>query len=140
MAGNSFTLNIQDSSGLILVGSGWTKTSISSSVYSAAPVAVYQVDQVLIPEAIFGAPPPLSPSQSPPPPNVPSSPSKGQTPPSDNAAPSDNAPSPQPLEATNNKSASHRIGFGVATCLVSVSSSVFMTLLGFAFTSEVIPL
>ena len=36
------------------IGSGWTNTKASSSVHSTDPVAVYQVDKVLLPEAIFG--------------------------------------------------------------------------------------
>ncbi|XP_010253006.1 PREDICTED: fasciclin-like arabinogalactan protein 7 [Nelumbo nucifera] len=60
-AGGQYTLNFTYSSGTINIGSGWTNAKVSSSVHSTDPVAVYQVDKVLIPEAIFGNPPPPSP-------------------------------------------------------------------------------
>ena len=49
------------------IGSGWTNTKLSSSVHSTDPVAVYEVDKVLLPEAIFGSaiPPTLAPAPAP---------------------------------------------------------------------------
>ena len=49
------------------IGSGWTNTKLSSSVHSTDPVAVYEVDKVLLPEAIFGTdiPPTLAPVPAP---------------------------------------------------------------------------
>ncbi|RVX21800.1 Fasciclin-like arabinogalactan protein 7 [Vitis vinifera] len=47
------------------IGSGWTNTKVSSSVHSTDPVAVYQVDKVLLPEAIFGTDIPPTPAPAP---------------------------------------------------------------------------
>ncbi|XP_071691854.1 fasciclin-like arabinogalactan protein 7 [Rutidosis leptorrhynchoides] len=59
-AGGSYTLNFTDVTGTVHIGSGWTNTLVSSSVHSTDPVAIYQVNRVLLPEAIFGTdiPPP----------------------------------------------------------------------------------
>lgn len=66
-AGGQYTLNFTDLSGDVHISSGWTNTRISSSVLSTDPVAVYQVNRVLIPEAIFGTdiPPMPAPAPSP---------------------------------------------------------------------------
>lgn len=66
-AGGPYTLNFTDNSGTVLIGSGWTNTKVSSSVHSTDPVAIYQVDKVLLPEAIFGTdiPPMPAPAPSP---------------------------------------------------------------------------
>ncbi|KAK1431110.1 hypothetical protein QVD17_14348 [Tagetes erecta] len=60
LAGGSYTLNFTDESGTVHIGSGWTNTVVSSSVHAKDPVAIYQVNKVLLPEAIFGTniPPP----------------------------------------------------------------------------------
>ncbi|KAI3780642.1 hypothetical protein L2E82_10627 [Cichorium intybus] len=51
-----------DVSDTVHIGSGWTNTEVSSSVHSTDPIAIYQVNYVLLPEAIFGThiPPPVS--------------------------------------------------------------------------------
>lgn len=66
-AGGQYTLNFTDDSGTVKIGSGWTTTKVSSSVHSTDPVAIYQVDKVLLPEAIFGTdiPPTAAPAPSP---------------------------------------------------------------------------
>lgn len=64
-AGGQYSLNFTDASGTVHITSGWSNTKISSSVHSTNPVAVYQVDKVLLPEAIFGTPPPPSPAPAP---------------------------------------------------------------------------
>ena len=53
--------------GTVHIGSGWTNTKMSSSVHSTDPVAVYEVDKVLLLEAIFGTdiPPTLAPAAAP---------------------------------------------------------------------------
>ncbi|KAK9091950.1 hypothetical protein Syun_026861 [Stephania yunnanensis] len=79
-AGGKFMLNFTDVFGSVHVSSGWTNTKITSSVRSTDPVAVYQVDQVLIPEAIFGNPPPPSPPPPAPAP-APALPSSSSSPP-----------------------------------------------------------
>ncbi|KAL9670511.1 hypothetical protein QQ045_008064 [Rhodiola kirilowii] len=66
----SYSLNITDDSGTVGINSGLTKTKVSSSMYSTNPVAVYQVDEVLLPKAIFGTDIPPT-AASAPAPNVP---------------------------------------------------------------------
>ncbi|KAI3789441.1 hypothetical protein L2E82_02236 [Cichorium intybus] len=66
LAGGSYTLNFTDVSGTVHIGSGWTNTQVSSSVHSTDPVAIYQVNYVLLPEAIFGTDiPPPAPAPAP---------------------------------------------------------------------------
>ncbi|XP_043687350.1 fasciclin-like arabinogalactan protein 7 [Telopea speciosissima] len=65
MAGGQYSLNFSDTSGTALLSSGWSNTKVSSSVYSTKPVAVYQVDKVLLPETIFGQAPPQAPAPAP---------------------------------------------------------------------------
>ncbi|GAV74609.1 Fasciclin domain-containing protein [Cephalotus follicularis] len=64
-AGGAYTLNFTDDSGAVSLDSGWSKTPISSSVFSTDPVALYQVDKVLLPEAIFGTDIPPTPVPAP---------------------------------------------------------------------------
>jgi uncharacterized surface protein with fasciclin (FAS1) repeats len=64
-AGGQYTLNFTDSSGVPRISSGWTNTKVSSSVHSTDPVAIYQVDKVLLPEAIFGTDIPPTPAPAP---------------------------------------------------------------------------
>ena len=65
LAGGQYSLNFTDVSGTIHIGSGWTNTKVSSSVHSSDPVAVYQVDRILLPEAIFGTDIPPTPAPAP---------------------------------------------------------------------------
>ncbi|XP_010693553.2 fasciclin-like arabinogalactan protein 7 [Beta vulgaris subsp. vulgaris] len=64
-AGGDYTLNFTDVSGSIQMTSGWSVTKVSSSVFSTEPVAIYQVDKVLLPEAIFGTDIPPMPAPAP---------------------------------------------------------------------------
>jgi hypothetical protein len=64
-AGGQYTLNFTDASGTVKIGSGWTNTKVSSSVRSTDPVAIYQVDRVLLPEVIFGTDIPPMPAPAP---------------------------------------------------------------------------
>ncbi|ONK69247.1 uncharacterized protein A4U43_C05F20860 [Asparagus officinalis] len=64
-AGGPYALNLTDASGLIRIGSDWANTKITSSVYSTYPVAVYEVDKVLLPKAIFSVEPPMAPAPAP---------------------------------------------------------------------------
>ncbi|XP_047342258.1 fasciclin-like arabinogalactan protein 7 [Impatiens glandulifera] len=66
-AGGDYTLNFSDTSGTVRLNSGWSITKVSSSVYSTDPIAVYQVDKVLLPVAIFGTdiPPAAAPAPVP---------------------------------------------------------------------------
>ncbi|KAF5938866.1 hypothetical protein HYC85_023125 [Camellia sinensis] len=64
-AGGQYSLNFTDVSGTVHIGSGWPNTKVSSSVYSPDPIAIYQVDKVLLPEAIFGTDIPPTPAPAP---------------------------------------------------------------------------
>lgn len=52
-------------SGTVHLTSGWANTKVSSAVRATYPVAVYQVDKVLLPEAIFGTDIPPTPAPAP---------------------------------------------------------------------------
>ncbi|XP_022769946.1 fasciclin-like arabinogalactan protein 7 [Durio zibethinus] len=65
LAGSQYTLNFTDDSGTVHLDSGWSKTKVTSAVLSTAPVAIYQVDEVLLPEAIFGTDIPPTPAPAP---------------------------------------------------------------------------
>lgn len=108
MAGGQYTLNFTDVSGTVHIGSGWTNTKVSSSVHSTDPVAVYQVDKVLLPEAIFGTDIPPTPAPAPAPDTSPAA----DAPTADDGAKS-------PSASANTPSSSHRIiGLAVWTHLV----------------------
>ncbi|CAA0825059.1 Fasciclin-like arabinogalactan protein 7 [Striga hermonthica] len=59
------SINVTDHSGTISIDSGWTRTRVTSAVHAAVPVAIYQVDGVLLPEAIFGTDIPPTPAPAP---------------------------------------------------------------------------
>ncbi|PHU12062.1 Fasciclin-like arabinogalactan protein 7 [Capsicum chinense] len=63
--GNLYSLNFTDDSGTVHLNSGWSRTKVSSAVRATYPVAVYQVDKVLLPEAIFGTDLPPMPAPAP---------------------------------------------------------------------------
>lgn len=109
--GGQYALNFTDVSGSVHISSGWTNTKVSSSVHSTDPVAIYQVDKVLLPEAIFGTDIPPTPAPAPAP----------------NIAPSADAPeadrtgakSPASSSSSLDKSASYRVtSWGVLSQLV----------------------
>ncbi|KAF8758111.1 hypothetical protein HU200_010776 [Digitaria exilis] len=54
-AGSKYTLNLTDDNGGIRVKSTWSNAKIVSCVYARAPVAVYEVDKVLLPMQIFSS-------------------------------------------------------------------------------------
>lgn len=119
-AGSQYTLNLTDNMGSIRIKSMWSNPKISSSVYSTRPVAVYEVDKVLLPMQIFKSAPPLAPAPAPAP---------------DDAKSSDDAPSPASGKPASqkakagSKSASHCAGVGVASYLaVAVSGGLMMLL------------
>ncbi|KAG7984888.1 hypothetical protein I3843_04G182800 [Carya illinoinensis] len=116
-AGGQYTLNFSDVSGTVNIGSGWTNTKVSSSVHSTDPVAVYQVDKVLLPEAIFGTDIPPTPAPAPSPDISPAadSPSEGK-----------NGEGSSPTSAPG-KSNSHRmINWGIWSHLVLALSGVLV--------------
>ncbi|KAK8491471.1 hypothetical protein V6N13_046070 [Hibiscus sabdariffa] len=65
LAGGQFTLGFTDDSGTVRLDSGWSKTKVTSAVHSTDPVAIYQVDKVLLPEAVFGTDIPPTPAPAP---------------------------------------------------------------------------
>ncbi|KAJ4975518.1 hypothetical protein NE237_000624 [Protea cynaroides] len=118
MAGGQYTLNFTDVSGTVLLGSGWTNTKVSSSVHSTNPVSVFQVDRVLLPEAIFGVAPPPAPAPAPTP---------DTTPAADTPKSSTTKASPKSSSSTSSSSSSHRIiNWGVLHCLVLAMSGGFI--------------
>jgi uncharacterized surface protein with fasciclin (FAS1) repeats len=64
-AGGEYTVNLTYDMGTIHVASMWSNPNITSSVYSTRPVAVYEVNQVLLPLQIFSTDPPLAPAPAP---------------------------------------------------------------------------
>ncbi|URD94231.1 Fasciclin-like arabinogalactan protein [Musa troglodytarum] len=64
-AGGQKTLNVTEAAGLVRIISSWSRSEKSSSVRSTVPVAVYQIDRVLLPLAIFSTDPPLAPAPAP---------------------------------------------------------------------------
>ncbi|KAE8676843.1 Fasciclin-like arabinogalactan protein 7 [Hibiscus syriacus] len=65
LAGGQYTLDFTDDSGTVRLDSGWSKTKVTSAVHSTDPVAIYQVNKVLLPEAIFGTNIPPTPAPAP---------------------------------------------------------------------------
>ncbi|XP_059281505.1 fasciclin-like arabinogalactan protein 7 [Lycium ferocissimum] len=63
--GALYSLNFTDVSGTVHLTSGWANTKVSSAVHVTYPAAVYQVDKVLLPEAIFGTDIPPTPAPAP---------------------------------------------------------------------------
>nr|GMD35274.1 fasciclin-like arabinogalactan protein 7 [Ipomoea batatas] len=99
--GQLYGLNFTDVSGTVHLNSGWTSTKISSAVRSTFPVAVYQVDGVLLPEAIFGTDIPPTPAPAPAPDIAP----VADAPAGDKGASGDSSASP----ASSPPSSSHKI-------------------------------
>ncbi|KAK1297542.1 Fasciclin-like arabinogalactan protein 7 [Acorus calamus] len=120
IAGGQYTLNFTDNSGSIKVNSGWANTKISSSVYSTDPVAVYQVDKVLLPQVIFGVAPPQAPAPAP----VPEASPVSDISPSSHVKGS----SPKSSDSTSSSS-SHRISFGIVNWLALVVASAGLMVL-----------
>ncbi|TVU05245.1 hypothetical protein EJB05_48403, partial [Eragrostis curvula] len=108
-AGSQYTINVTDNMGTIHVKSMWSNPKLSSSVLSTYPVAVYEVDKVLLPMQIFKSEPPLAPAPAPAPAD---------------AKASDVAPSPMSAKSTSakakgeSKNSSHQVGVGILNYLV----------------------
>ncbi|PKA60344.1 Fasciclin-like arabinogalactan protein 7 [Apostasia shenzhenica] len=119
-AGGQYSVNVTDSNGLIRVGSDWSNPKITSSVYSTKPVAVYELDSVLLPKAIVTTEPALTPSPAP-------APAPGATPTSVLAptGESGNAGAPKSSEAGNNSSPC-RIAAGSLISMLAAMSVVLL--------------
>jgi len=115
-AGSQYTLNLTYDMGTIQVKSMWSNPKISSSVYSTRPVAVYEVNKVLLPMQIFKSNPPLAPAPAPAP----------------DAKASDVAPSPTSGKAASakakadEKNSSYQVGVSVVTYLALAVSGGLM--------------
>lgn len=110
-------LNLTDTSGLIQVGSDWSNPKISSSVYTTYPVAVYELNSVLLPKAILTTAPVLTPAPAPAPVLSPSSdlaPAKGR------------GEAPKSSESSNNDSSTPGIAVSRLSYLLA---SAFVALL-----------
>ncbi|KAK8541658.1 hypothetical protein V6N13_137748 [Hibiscus sabdariffa] len=108
-AGGGYTLNFTDNSGTVHLNSGWSRTKVSSAVHSTHPVAIYQIDKVLLPEAIFGTDIPPMPAPAPAPDISPSA----------DAPSADSKGTASSSKSSSSTSASHRImNFGIWSQLV----------------------
>ncbi|KQJ83109.1 fasciclin-like arabinogalactan protein 7 [Brachypodium distachyon] len=76
-AGGLYTVNVTYDAGAIRVVSSWADAKVVRPVYEMPPMAVYEIDRVLLPDAIFHAQPAVE--------AIPPSPD-GTTPPSDGDA------------------------------------------------------
>ncbi|KAL5987999.1 Fasciclin-like arabinogalactan protein 7 [Asimina triloba] len=127
-AGGQYTLNFTDTVGTPRIDSGWSSTKISSSVYSTAPAAVYQVDKVLLPTAIFGTPPPPAPTPAP----APAPDTTPATPAADSPRASASGPTAEGASSgpsSSTPSSSYKIGLGVLNYLIlAISGSAMLFL------------
>ncbi|EEE68955.1 hypothetical protein OsJ_27847 [Oryza sativa Japonica Group] len=124
LAGGEYTVNVTDDMGTVHVGSMWSNPKISSSVYSTRPVAVYEVDRVLLPMQIFRTDPPMAPSPAPAPDAKPAS---------DAASPLPGKSSSAKAKADEKKSSSSppssRRGAGIAGYFLALAASASAGLL-----------
>ncbi|XP_039142214.1 fasciclin-like arabinogalactan protein 7 [Dioscorea cayenensis subsp. rotundata] len=118
-AGGSYPLNLTDVAGLIKVHSDWTNPKISSSVYSTFPVAVYELDQVLLPQSIFSTTPLVALAPAPAPDISPAS----------DLAPSLSGLSPKSSESVNNESSASAICINLLNYFIFAVAGGFMLML-----------
>lgn len=121
-AGGDFTLNFTDDSGTVHINSGWSKTKVSSAVHATDPVAIYQVDKVLLPEAIFGTDIPPTPAPAPAPEIAPAADSPDAK--SGDAKKSASSPS----SSSPDKSSSYRVIFSFGNFVMGIFGVVVMFL------------
>ncbi|KAE9621828.1 hypothetical protein Lal_00032359 [Lupinus albus] len=60
-----YPLNVTTSGNQVNITTGVVDTTVSNTIYSDSQLSVYQVDQVLLPLALFGAPPTAAPAVAP---------------------------------------------------------------------------
>lgn len=122
-AGGSYTLNLTDNSGLIRVASTWSNPKISSSVYSTAPVAVYEIEEVLFPMAIFSTEPPLAPAPAP----APGTKKPSDLAPSKSSNSNVTGPAPKSSESSTTENSAYGNGISLFNYLVmAISSGVIL--------------
>ncbi|KAL7142394.1 hypothetical protein ABFS83_08G120400 [Erythranthe nasuta] len=109
-AGGPFSLNFTDNSGTIRIDSGWTSTKITSAVHAADPVAIYEIDRVLLPEAIFGTDIPPTPAPAPAP----------ETPDADTKGGSDDSSLSPKASAGKSTSNSHKVMLNLGVLVSAV--------------------
>ncbi|KAK7386058.1 hypothetical protein VNO78_32131 [Psophocarpus tetragonolobus] len=118
-AGGDYTLNFTDDSGTVHISSGWSKTKVSSSVHATDPVAIYQVDKVLLPEAIFGTDIPPAPAPAPTPDIAPAADS-----PTEHSA---DSTANSPSSSSHNGSSSYKlVSYGIWANLVLATFAVLV--------------
>ncbi|KAJ1271484.1 hypothetical protein BS78_06G130800 [Paspalum vaginatum] len=89
LAGGLYTVNVTYDAGIVHVRSRWADAKIVGSVSVDAPMAIYELDRVLLPDALFHAQPPVAAT-----PDVPAAP----PPRSDGAAEPPTEPDPVPTQ------------------------------------------
>ncbi|XP_028803111.1 fasciclin-like arabinogalactan protein 7 [Neltuma alba] len=122
-AGGDYSLNFTDNSGTVHINSGWSKTKVSSAVHATDPVAVYQVDKVLLPEAIFGTDIPPTPAPSPAPEIAPAADS-----PDAKSADTKSAKSSSP-SSSHDEAASHRTIFSLGNFVMAIFMAIVVVFL-----------
>lgn len=120
-AGGDYTLNFTDDSGTIRINSGWSITKVTSAVHATNPVAIYQVDKVLLPEAIFGTDIPPAPAPAPTPEIAPAADS-----PTEKSA---DSKSSSPSSSPDGSSAYKLVSYGIWSNIVLASCGLVMMLL-----------
>ncbi|OIV92159.1 hypothetical protein TanjilG_18731 [Lupinus angustifolius] len=60
-----YPLNVTTSGNQVNITTGVVDTTVSNTIYSDSQLAVYQVDKVLLPLALFSAPPTAAPAEAP---------------------------------------------------------------------------
>lgn len=121
-AGGDYKLNFTDVSGTVHIDSGWSRTKVSSSVHSTDPVALYQVDRVLLPEAIFGTDIPPMPAPAPAP-----APDVARTSDAPSETSDGGSASPKSSPATN--SSQRNINWGIWSQLILALSGLMVLFL-----------
>ncbi|KAG8082338.1 hypothetical protein GUJ93_ZPchr0014g47143 [Zizania palustris] len=107
LAGGRYTVNVTYDGGVIHVKSRWANAKVVGSVYETAPMAVYEVDKVLLPYALFRAHPPVE--DIPPVPALPAPGAEEDPPPEDDSefVPASGAFAPPPPRTDGHNHADH---------------------------------
>uniref|UniRef100_A0A0D9ZM07 FAS1 domain-containing protein n=1 Tax=Oryza glumipatula TaxID=40148 RepID=A0A0D9ZM07_9ORYZ len=131
LAGGRYAVNVTYDGGVVHVMSRWSSARVVGSVYESAAMAVYELDTVLLPDALFHAHPPVA--ATPPVPALPSPPPHADHPPpdDDDGDIDDYVPAPPPDPAAG-KGGAERSASGpavVAHKAASYGAAAAMTLL-----------
>ncbi|GJN02614.1 hypothetical protein PR202_ga19984 [Eleusine coracana subsp. coracana] len=65
LAGRRYTVNVTCAGGTVRVRSRWAEAKVVGSVSVAGPMAVYELDRVLLPDSLFPARPPVAEAPAP---------------------------------------------------------------------------